>query len=127
MGKARTAVFGVALVALASFMLSTSAWAGSGPLCCGGGDSSGGPVRKLSRGVANSITGVLEVPYTMAHVQKRDGVIPAMSWGVISGVQNAVVRTVVGMTELMTFPFRFPNNGYGPMLKPEFIQDNRVS
>ncbi len=125
MVKARTGWMAVALVAVAASMLSTPAWAGS--LCCGGGDStSGGPVRKLSRGMANSLTGVLEVPYTMMDVQKRDGVIPAMSWGVISGVQNAVVRTVVGMTELMTFPFRFPNNGYGPMLTPEFLQDNRA-
>lgn len=81
----------------------------------------GNPLRKLSRGLANSLGGLLEIPLTMSEVGEEEGPLAAMTWGVFVGTGAAINRTVVGLAELLTFPFPLPEVGYGPLIEPEFL------
>ena len=79
------------------------------------------PIRKLSRGVANSAAGVLEIPLTISSVGRMEGPVAALSWGLLVGLGAAVTRTLAGLVEVVTFPFALPCVGYGPMVQPEFL------
>ena len=79
------------------------------------------PIRKLSRGLANTATGVLEIPLTIATVGQEEGPVAGLSWGLLLGLGAAVTRTVVGVAETLTFPFPLPRTGYEPILEPEFL------
>ncbi len=87
------------------------------PLIPGGAQ----PIRKLSRGLANAFGGVLEIPLTISDVGKEEGPLAGMTWGLFVGFGAAVVRTAVGVAEVLTFPFPLAEVGYGPMLHPEFL------
>ncbi len=79
------------------------------------------PVRKLSRGLANATTGVLELPLSMLDVRAEEGPIAAIFWGSFVGVGRAVVRTAVGLLDTATFLLPIGTHGYEPMLQPEFL------
>lgn len=73
---------------------------------------------KLARGVAGITTGILELPGNIAketHVHGAAG-IPV---GFGMGLGMVVVRELVGVYELLTFPFPLPAN-YAPILHPEY-------
>lgn len=78
------------------------------------------PVRKLGRGAANTITGFLEVPANIVDVVEEEGPIAAITYGIARGCAMAVLRTAVGVYELVTFALPFPEN-YEPILEPEFM------
>ena len=80
-----------------------------------------GPVRKLSRGLANTFAGVLEIPLAISRVGKDEGPVAAFSWGLLQGVGAAWIRTFIGVMELATFPVPLPKQGYEPILEPEFL------
>ena len=84
------------------------------PACCQ-------PIRKLSRGLANTVTGVLEIPLTIATVGQEEGPVAGLSWGLLLGFGAAVTRTIVGVAETLTFPFPLPRSSYEPLLQPEFL------
>lgn len=87
--------------------------------------------RKLGRGVSNVAFGVLEIPIQIYNVNFNEGGIAACTYGLISGLGYFVVREVVGVVEIVTFPIPLPDcpndpyngagAGYGPILKPEWI------
>ena len=79
------------------------------------------PLRKLSRGLANTVTGVLEIPITISAVSNEEGPVAGMSWGLFLGTGAALTRTAVGLIEVFTFPFPLPSTGYAPLLRPEFL------
>ncbi|MBI4342196.1 MAG: exosortase system-associated protein, TIGR04073 family [Candidatus Omnitrophica bacterium] len=79
------------------------------------------PLRKLSRGLANTVTGVLEIPITISAVSQEEGPVAGMSWGLFLGTGAALTRTAVGLIEVFTFPFPLPSTGYAPLLRPEFL------
>jgi putative exosortase-associated protein (TIGR04073 family) len=79
------------------------------------------PLRKLSRGVANAVGGVLEIPLAISHVHQEEGPVAALSWGLFLGIGAAVTRTVVGVVETATFLFPLPRTGYEPIMQPEFL------
>lgn len=74
------------------------------------------PVRQLGRGLANVITGVGEIPLNMYQVNKSDGDIAALTYGLVRGIWRCVVRETVGVFEIITFPV-----GWAPIIEPEFI------
>lgn len=78
------------------------------------------PIRKLGRGLANGLGGLLEVPITIQLVGFEKGPVAGLTLGLLLGAGKAVVRTLAGAVELVTFPFPFPNN-YEPLLLPEFV------
>ncbi len=80
-----------------------------------------GPLRKFSRGVANSLSGLLEIPLTISRVGEHEGPVAALTWGLFTGCGAALTRTAVGLAELITFPIPLSTVGYDPLLQPEFL------
>lgn len=72
-----------------------------------------GPMRKLSRAVANLVYGVSEIPSTWSRTLDTDGVKAAGSYGLLKGTQRTVSRVGYGLYELFTFPVPTYKNGYG--------------
>lgn len=78
------------------------------------------PVRKLGRGLANTITGILELPANIMDVAQDDGYLAAMSYGAVKGLFMSFFRIGTGLYETFTFPLPLPW-GYEPILEPEFM------
>ena len=73
-------------------------------------------LRKLGRGVANVLTGVIEVPKNIYEVEKNDGGFAAVTYGAARGAWRFVVRSAfVGPWEVLTFP-----TSTEPVVEPEF-------
>ncbi len=79
----------------------------------------GDPGRKLGRGLANVLFGISEIPQTAVKVGHEHGGGAGMTWGVMKGVGRFVMRELVGLYEIITFPIPLPR-GYDPILQPEF-------
>ncbi len=86
--------------------------------------------RKLGRGIVNVGFGALELPIRVNEVNFNEGALAACTFGVLSGVGYVVVREVVGLAEILTFPFPLPGcpndplgygSGYGPIITPEWV------
>lgn len=77
-----------------------------------------GAWEKVERGVSNLTVGfLLEVPKTVAAESESHGPAFGLTVGLIKGMGLGVGRTLVGVYELVTFPF--PNGSdYGPVLEP---------
>ncbi len=78
------------------------------------------PIRKLGRGLANSLTGMVELPYKIQEVQEENGPAAAATYGVLKGLIDGVYRTLVGVYETATFFIPYPKN-YAPIIEPEFV------
>ncbi len=78
------------------------------------------PLRKLGRGLANVITGAIEIPKKVYQVTKTEGALKGFTWGWIKGASEAILRTGTGVYEVMTFPIPAPAE-YEPMMQPEFV------
>jgi len=79
------------------------------------------PVRKLGRGLANAIGGVLEIPLAIQEVGLEKGPVAGVTLGLVLGTAEAIGRIGVGALEIVTFPFPLGLQGYEPLLLPEFI------
>jgi len=80
-----------------------------------------GVTRKLGRGVANALTGPLELirePTLTAH---RDGGLAGLTIGMVRGIGAGVLRTASGVVDVVTFLVPFPGKHFEPIWKPEFI------
>lgn len=78
----------------------------------GGGNRA---VRQLSRGVANILGGVTEVPVTIHRVTQEEGHFAGLTLGTLKGLGRFLTREVVGVVEVVTFPM-----GREPIIEPEF-------
>lgn len=77
-------------------------------------------MEKLGRGIINLITGWVEVPKRMDETNKRYGLGPALTIGLLRGLGQGFVRTAAGAYEIVTFPFPAPP-GYAPIMRPEYV------
>lgn len=79
-----------------------------------------GPVdraaRKLGRGISNIVFSPIEIYNSIYDVQKRDGEVAAVTYGLFQGTTRTVARTGLGIFEIATFPV----GGHRPLLEPEF-------
>src|SRR3990167_6564035 len=78
------------------------------------------PGKKLYRGVANIVTGWVELPKNIYDTSVEDNVLSGLTIGLAKGVGMTIVRTGAGVYETVTFPFPIPE-GYAPVLEPEFV------
>jgi putative exosortase-associated protein (TIGR04073 family) len=79
------------------------------------------PLVKLGRGLANVVTCPLEVPKNMGDANQANGIFASMTWGLLQGVADTLIRGVVGVYEVATFPIPFPQE-YAPILTdPEYF------
>ena len=76
---------------------------------------------KLGRGLMNVVAAIFEIPTTMMQQGEADGVGAAVTKGPVLGIVNTVVRALVGVYEVATFPVPVPEN-YEPILDaPEIL------
>ncbi|CAN5486679.1 hypothetical protein BH23VER1_BH23VER1_26710 [soil metagenome] len=71
-----------------------------------------GPIRKLSRAVANLVYGTAEIPSMWTHVRETEGFAAAGTFGIGAGAQKSVIRVGYGLYELFTFPAPTYKQGY---------------
>ena len=75
---------------------------------------------KLGRGVANTLTGWVELPKNVYDTSVEDNAFSGMTLGLAKGAGMTLVRTASGIFELATFPFPLPED-YKPILEPEYV------
>lgn len=80
-------------------------------------------LRKLGRGCANVLFGVVEVPNQVTKVTAEHGGAGGFTYGLGKGLVRWIAREVVGVYEIVTFPIPFPH-GYKPAMKPEFPNED---
>lgn len=78
------------------------------------------PFTKLGRGVANTLTGWVELPKNIYNTSVEDNAFAGITLGVAKGVGMTIVRTGAGIYEIATFPFPIPED-YKPILEPEYV------
>ena len=72
---------------------------------------------KLGRGVANALTGWVEVPVNMQKYYLPNDTGPSLFTGAAVGVVKGVIRTAVGVYETATFFVPYPEE-FAPVLPP---------
>jgi putative exosortase-associated protein (TIGR04073 family) len=77
-------------------------------------------LRKFGRGIANITTSAFEIPKSIQESLYDDGPVAAATYGLFDGIFKFVVRTVVGVFEVVTFPIPIPAD-YAPIVEPEFL------
>ena len=76
-------------------------------------------VEKLGNGIANVVTGVVEIPKTIIIVGNRDGAVHGITVGLLTGIANAAGRSLSGAFDIATF--LVPTT---PFVKPANIWDD---
>ena len=80
-------------------------------------------LRKLGRGVANVLFGIVEVPNQITKATSEHGGAAGVTYGVGKGFVRWFARELTGAYEVVTFPVPFPR-GYKPVMKPEFPNED---
>lgn len=62
------------------------------------------PLQRLGRGASNLLLGVWEIPKNMVDVSEDRGPAAGTTYGLFRGVGRFVVREVIGVYEIITFP-----------------------
>lgn len=78
------------------------------------------PFTKLGRGVANTLTGWVELPKNIYNTSVQDNAFAGLTLGLARGAGMTLVRTGAGIYEIATFPFPLPQD-YRPVLEPEYV------
>ena len=77
-------------------------------------------VQRAARGLANAGLGVVvEVPKTVYYDTLEDGPLYGLTVGLLEGLSWGIARTLVGVYEVVTFPFPVPE-GYRPIYQPPY-------
>ncbi len=74
---------------------------------------------KLGNGIANAVTGFLELPKTVILTSRGEGPLYGMTVGLITGVLHTAGRTLSGIVDTVTF--LFPT---GTSVKPEVVWED---
>jgi putative exosortase-associated protein (TIGR04073 family) len=75
-----------------------------------------GPTRKLGRGISNFFLGGAELTVTVATINTKEGNAAAAGYGVVRAVGRTHMRHIVGLIEILTWPFPVWRDSYRPML-----------
>ncbi|MDD4957034.1 MAG: exosortase system-associated protein, TIGR04073 family [Candidatus Omnitrophica bacterium] len=73
------------------------------------------PVTKLGRGLMNVTTAVFELPKHVVDTSKEDGIATGAAKGTFDGIAALLLRGLVGVYEVATFPVAVPE-GYAPVI-----------
>ncbi|MCP5245481.1 MAG: exosortase system-associated protein, TIGR04073 family [Burkholderiales bacterium] len=74
---------------------------------------------KLGTGIANAVTGFVEIPKTMIITGRRHGATYGMTAGLFTGLFHSVGRSLAGALDIATFPV--PTT---PIVQPSYVWDN---
>ncbi len=108
-------LFSLLLVATLLFSISANATADDPP-------SGQNALRKLGRGIANILFGIVEVPNQVTHGAAEHGG-GGLPYGFGKGLVRWFGRELTGVYDVVTFPVPFPK-GYKPIMKPEFPNED---
>ncbi len=75
---------------------------------------------KLGRGVANTLTGWVELPKNIYKTSVEENTFSGLTIGLARGAGMTIVRTGAGVYEIATFPFPVPED-FKPVLEPEYV------
>jgi putative exosortase-associated protein (TIGR04073 family) len=76
--------------------------------------------QKAARGLANTALGVaVELPKTIYDDTLEKGPLYGLTVGPLEGLSWGIARTLVGLYEVLTFPFPIPE-GYRPIYTPPY-------
>lgn len=78
------------------------------------------PIIKLGRGVVNAFSGWLELVKQPYETTKQENLLAGCTVGLVKGLGMGLLRTGVGLWDLVTFPFPAPAK-FEPILQPEFV------
>ncbi|NOT84825.1 MAG: exosortase system-associated protein, TIGR04073 family [Methylococcaceae bacterium] len=74
---------------------------------------------KLGVGIANVVTGVVEIPKTIMVSTKKNGIAYGATAGLITGIMQMIGRTMTGTLDLVTF--MIPTKS---LVHPEYVWNN---
>jgi len=74
------------------------------------------PADQFGRSICNILFGVFEIPVNILRITATEGDLPGLSKGVGLGVWRFFCREIIGVVELVTFPF-----GWQPIIEPDYI------
>ncbi len=80
-------------------------------------------LRKLGRGFANLLFGIVELPNQITKATSEHGGAGGVTYGIGKGFARWIGREVTGVYEVVTFPVPFPK-GYKPIMMPEFPNED---
>jgi len=80
-------------------------------------------LRKLGRGFANVLFGVVEIPNQYTKAVSEHGGAAGLTYGIPKGFVRWLGRELVGVYEIVTFPIPAPS-GYRPVMQPEFPNED---
>lgn len=75
--------------------------------------------RKAGRGLAGMTCAFLEIPGNIVKETRANGAGPGFALGLTLGLGNMVLRTLVGVFELVSSPFPVPDD-FKPIIEPEY-------
>jgi putative exosortase-associated protein (TIGR04073 family) len=75
---------------------------------------------KAARGIANVATGWLEFPKQIYETYQEEGEVKGIFVGPFKGIGMAIIRTVSGAAEFLTFYSAYPNF-YAPYFEPAYV------
>ena len=72
------------------------------------------PIHKVGRGVGNVLTGWLELPKQLHLGYQEPNPAAGIVWGIVKGVGMTVLRSGLGVYEVVTFPIPYPKDYASP-------------
>lgn len=72
--------------------------------------------RKLENGIANAVSGLMEIPKTVMIISHSEGPVYGATVGLMAGLLHAVGRTIYGVVDMATF--MIPTK---PLVDPDYI------
>ena len=76
---------------------------------------------KLKRGALNIVTSPVEVARDIHVTTEEKNLLIGWTVGLAKGFGDGILRFGVGVIDLFTFPFDFPDDEKAPLIDPEFV------
>ena len=85
------------------------------------------PIQKLNRGIINIVTAPIEIAKQVdlgwkESAKNKKSASGGIMFGFVKGVTYTVGRMGSGLWDVVSFPFKTPDN-YQPLMKPNFVLD----
>ena len=72
------------------------------------------PIHKMGRGIVNVLTGWIELPKQVHEGGQEDNPVIGLGRGFLKGAGLAVLRSGIGVYEVVTFPLPYPKDFASP-------------